>query len=207
MPRVKKGKLYIGTSGWIYGDWEGIFYPENLRPRDKLQYFSTHFNTAEINYSFYHLPRPETYENWYNQTTKDFTFAVKASRFITHIRRLKDVKTAWEGFAENALHLKEKLGPILFQLPPSFKANEENVKRLREFLKPTSPTNIRLAFEFRHKSWCDEAIYNILKRFNMAWVIADSPRYPKAEVVTANFVYIRMHGSITLLVLNTPVKN
>ena len=190
----------MGTGG-------GIFYPENLRPRDKLQYFSTHFNTAEINYSFYHLPRPATYENWYNQTTKDFTFAVKASRFITHIRRLKDVKTAWEGFAENALYLKEKLGPILFQLPPSFEADEENVKRLREFLKLTSPTNIRLAFEFRHKSWCDEAIYNILKRFNMAWVIADSPRYPKAEVVTANFVYIRMHGSITLLVLNTPVKN
>ena len=129
---------------------------------------------------------------------KDFTFAVKASRFITHINRLEGVKDAWEKFLENSLHLKEKLGPILFQFPPSFKADGENVKRLREFLKLTRPTNIRLAFEFRHKSWCDEAIYNILKRFNMAWLIADSPKYPTAEAVTANFIYIRMHGPTTL---------
>ena len=98
----------------------------------------------------------------------------------------------------NALHLKEKLGPILFQFPPSFKADDENIKRLKGFLKLISSTNIRFAFEFRNKSWGDEAIYNILKRFNIAWVIADSPKYPKAEAVTANFIYIRMHGSTTL---------
>ena len=198
MTRVKKGKLYIGTSGWIYGDWDGIFYPENLPSKDRLKYFSGHFKTTEINYSFYHLPRPKTYENWYNQTPQGFIFAVKVSRFITHIKRLKGVKDALDGFLENTLCLKEKLGPILFQFPPSFKADGDNVKRLKEFLKFTSPINIRLAFEFRHKSWCDEAIYNILKRFNMAWVIADSPKYPKAEAVTANFIYIRMHGSTTL---------
>src|SRR5574341_1648508 len=198
MQIVKKGKLYIGTSGWVYRDWEGIFYPENLRPRDKLRYFSSHFNTAEINYSFYHMPRPTTYENWYNQTTKDFTFAVKASRFITHIKRFEGVKDAWEKFLENALHLKEKLGPILFQLPPSFKANDENIKRLNEFSKLIDSANTRVASEFRHKSWCDEAIYNVLKRFNIVWVIADSPKYPKAEAVTANFIYIRMHGPTAL---------
>lgn len=198
MPKIKKGNLHIGTSGWIYGDWDGIFYPENLPSKDKLKYFSSHFKTAEINYSFYHLPRPKTYENWYNQTPQGFIFAVKASRFITHIKRLENVKDAWEGFLENALHLKEKLGPILFQFPPSFKADDENIKRLTGFLKLISLTNIRFAFEYRNKSWCDEAIYNILKRFNIAWVIADSPKYPKAEAVTANFIYIRMHGSTTL---------
>jgi len=195
MPKIEKGKLYIGTSGWVYGDWNGIFYPENLPSKDKLKYFSQHFKTAEINYSFYHLPRPKTYENWYNQTPEDFVFAVKASRFITHIKRLKGIKTAWKRFLKNTLHLKEKLGPTLFQFPASFKATAENIKRLEEFLEFISSTNLRFTFEFRHKSWCDENIYKILKKYNSAWVIADSPRYPKAEVVTADFVYIRMHGS------------
>ncbi len=195
-------KLFIGTSGWVYSDWEGIFYPEDLPSKDKLKYFSQHFKTAEINYSFYHLPRKSTYQNWYSQTPKDFLFAVKASRFITHIKRLKGVSQAWKTFLENALNLKEKLGPILFQFPPSFKATGENTKRLEEFLKSTclkwKIKQPRLAFEFRHRSWCDERIYKLLKKYNTAWVIADSPRYPRADVVTANFVYVRMHGSKVL---------
>jgi len=199
----KLGKLYIGTSGWVYGHWEGIFYPKDLPSKDKLKYFSQHFKTAEINYSFYHLPRPATYQKWYSQTPADFIFAVKASKFITHIKRLKGVKTAWRTFLENALNLKEKLGPILFQFPPSFKATEENIKRLEKFLSlitthqliNSSTHQLKFAFEFRHKSWCDKKIYNLLKKYKVAWVIADSPRYPKAEVVTCDFVYIRMHGS------------
>ena len=193
--------LFIGTSGWVYSHWERIFYPENLPSKDKLKYYSQHFKTAEINYSFYHLPRPSTYQNWYSQTPDDFLFAVKASRFITHVKRLKEVKDAWKQFLENALNLKEKLGPILFQFPPSFKATEEDIKRLTEFLKLLNATrgrasgNLRFAFEFRHKSWCEEKIYKLLKKYNVAWVIADSPRYPKAEVVTADFAYIRLHGS------------
>jgi len=220
-------KLYIGTSGWVYSHWQGIFYPEDLPSKDKLKYFSQHFNTAEINYSFYHLPRPTTYQNWYNQTPEDFLFAVKASRFITHIKRLKGVhpvksakggakqfngvKEAWKQFLENALSLKEKLGPILFQFPPSFRANEIEIKRLEDFLKLINVTRkgnvtLRFAFEFRDKSWCDKKIYNLLKKYNVAWVIADSPSCPilrpgsgqEAEVVTADFVYIRMHGSKVL---------
>jgi uncharacterized protein YecE (DUF72 family) len=198
MPRVKRGRLYIGTSGWIYGDWIGIFYPEDLRSKDRLKYFSSHFNTTEINYSFYHLPKPTTYENWYNQTNKNFVFAVKTSRYITHIKRLIGVKDAWKVFLKNTLHLKDKLGPVLFQFPPSFKASDENIKRLKELLKLINKAKIRFAFEFRHKSWCGEAVYDILKRFNIAWVIADSPNYPKAEAITANFAYIRMHGSRAL---------
>jgi uncharacterized protein YecE (DUF72 family) len=195
-------KLFIGTSGWIYGHWEGIFYPEDLPSKDKLKFYSEHFKTAEINYSFYHLPRPSTYQNWYSQTPDDFLFAVKASRFITHIKRLKGVEGAWEQFLENALNLKEKLGPILFQFPPSFQANEENIKGLEDFLKILKKDclrfkvySLKFALEFRHKSWCDEKIYKLLKKYNAGWVIADSPRYPRADVVTADFVYIRMHGS------------
>jgi uncharacterized protein YecE (DUF72 family) len=164
------------------------------------------------------LPRPNTYQNWYLQTPKDFIFAVKASRFITHIKRLKGVKEAWQQFIENTLYLKEKLGPILFQFPSSFKANEETIGRLKTFLeditrqrsdlcrtyrgqtsvKLTEVCPLRFAFEFRHKSWCNEKIYQLLKKYKVAWVIADSPGYPKAEVVTADFVYIRMHGSKVL---------
>jgi len=205
-------KLYIGTSGWVYEHWTGIFYPASLPSKEKLRYFSQHFNTAEINYSFYHLPRPTTYQNWYNQVPADFIFAVKASRFITHIKRLNGVKEAWKQFIENALNLKEKLGPILFQFPPSFKATEENIKRLTEFSKLLSlgrdrvSTSLRFAFEFRHKSWCDEKIYNLLKKYNVAWVIADSPRYPKTEVITCDFIYIRMHGSKVLFSSNYTKK-
>ena len=200
-----RNKIYIGTSGWVYPHWDGIFYPKDLPYKDKLKYFSKHFKTTEINYSFYHLPRPESYQKWYQETPGDFLFAVKASRFITHtclagrqVKRLKEVKGAWRAFLENALRLKEKLGPILFQFPPSFRAATENIKRLEDFLKLITKTKLRYAFEFRHESWCDKKIYNLLKKYNVAWVIADSPSYPKAEEVTADFVYIRMHGSKVL---------
>jgi len=199
---MPKGKLFIGTSGWVYSHWEGIFYPEDLPGKDKLKYFSQHFKTTEINYSFYHLPRPSTYQNWYLQTPEDFLFSVKASRFITHIKRLKGVKEAWKTFIKNALNLKEKLGPILFQFPSSFKATEENIKRLEDFLKLITKNKLRYAFEFRHQSWCDKKVYDLLKKYKVVWVIADSSSYPKAEVVTANFVYIRMHGSKVLFTSN-----
>ncbi len=192
-------KVFIGTSGWIYSHWEGIFYPEDLPSKEKLKHYSSHFKTAEINYSFYHLPRPSTYQNWYNQTPKDFIFAVKASRFITHIKRLEGIEKTWQEFINNALHLKEKLGPILFQFPPSFKASPSSINRLETFLKTSQQkTTFHQAVELRDRGWCKEKVYSLLKKYNVAWVIADSPRYPKAEVVTADFVYIRMHGSKVL---------
>jgi len=192
------GKLYIGTSGWIYRHWDETFYSNKLSSSEKLNFYSKHFNTAEINYSFYHLPRPSTYQNWYNQTPADFIFAVKASRFITHIKKLQKIEEIWKQFLGNALNLKEKLGPILFQFPPSFKATKENIKRLENFLKLITIHRLRFAFEFRHNSWCNKKTYQLLKKYNVAWAIADSPSWPKAEIVTADFVYIRMHGSKVL---------
>lgn len=189
-----RGKVFIGTSGWTYYDWVGVFYPESLPSGERLGYFSKHFATAEINYSFYHLPRPETFEKWYRESSPGFVFAVKVSRFITHIKRLEGAEEAWQIFLGNALSLKEKLGPFLFQFPPSFRATDETVARLERFLTMISASDHKFAFEFRHSSWCAPPAYEVLRKYGAAWVIADSSRYPKAEAVTSRFVYVRMHG-------------
>lgn len=189
-----RARLYIGTSGWAYGHWRQIFYPESLPAKDRLKYYARHFRTTEINYSFYHLPRPATYLKWFSETPEGFVFAVKVSRLITHVKKLGDVREAWAKFIEQALNLREKLGPLLFQFPPSFQAEGEGYQRLKDFLSSKPGQNLRFAFEFRHKSWCNQQIYDLLKEHNAAWVIADSSRYPKAKSITADFVYIRMHG-------------
>ena len=110
-------ELRVGTSGWNYSDWKGRFYPEDLRSREYLGWYARHFSTVEVNYSFYHLPRPSTYENWAKQVPSNFVFAVKASRFITHIKHLVGVQEAWRNFLDNASTLGERLGPVLLQSP------------------------------------------------------------------------------------------
>jgi len=189
-----KGDCYIGTSGWIYSDWERKFYPRDLPSSEKLKYFSQYFNTTEINYSFYHLPRPQTFQKWYSQTPKAFIFSVKVSRFITHIKRMKGIKNSWERFYKNALFLKDKLGPFLFQFPPSFKKTEDTLGRIRDFLDSMKKVSLRIAFEFRNKSWIDKKFYKFLEKYNVAWVISDSSCYPRDIISTADFVYLRFHG-------------
>lgn len=189
-------KLYIGTSGWSYSHWKEIFYPVDLPYEKMLEFYSKHFATSEVNSSFYHLPQEKTIIKWYNSTPEDFTFSVKAPRSITHLKRLSEVDEEWEKFKSRINLLKEKLGPILLQFPPSFKNDRENLQRLINFLKGKEA--YRFALEFRHKSWCDEKVYEILKSLNAAWTIADSSRYPKAKVITADFCYIRMHGPQSL---------
>jgi len=195
-------KLYIGTSGYSYVHWEkGVFYPKDLPKAKQLQYYASCFNTVELNSPFYHLPTAKTFSNWRRRVPEGFIFAVKVSRFITHIKKLSQCKSAWRTFLERAVQLKEKLGPFLFQLPPSFSPTEKNVKNLKNFLKiisAQSDLSFRYAFEFRHPDWCQNKIYDILRKYKITWVIADSPSYPKAEVITSNFVYIRMHGSRVL---------
>lgn len=190
----KNKRPRIGTSGWSYDDWrEGKFYPENLKKIDELGFIAQHFSTVELNASFYHLPKKKTFQNWKKRTPDNFTFAVKASRYITHIKKLKDPADPWGNFYERAKLLGKKLGPVLVQLPPSWKKNK---KRLQNFLKTAKKNHPKLAFEFRHPSWfCDE-IYDILRKNNCALVYANcGQKWPQVWKETTNdFTYIRMHG-------------
>ncbi|ADQ05862.1 protein of unknown function DUF72 [Caldicellulosiruptor hydrothermalis 108] len=187
-----RAKIYIGTSGFSYSHWKGIFYPENLPSAKRFEFYTTYFQTTEINSSFYRLPQEKIILNWYSSSPDSFVFSLKAPRTITHIKRFCEVEEEWNKFKNRIKLLKGKLGPILLQLPPSFKAEDENLRRILKFLD--GKENFKFAIEFRHKSWCSEGIYDILKNKNIAWVIADSSRYPKAKIITANFTYIRLHG-------------
>lgn len=188
-------KSYIGTSGWSYEHWkDGVFYPENLSSKDQLKFYSQYFQTVEINSSFYHLPLAQTFKNWRNQTPADFLFAVKASRFITHIKRLKDCQEPWQRFIKNSQELKQKLGPILFQLPPNLKVSPPILENFLKLVRKKHP-KLKLAFEFRHPSWFSEKTYQLLKKYHSSLVIADSPSYPKEIKTVTDFIYIRMHGS------------
>ena len=184
------GKVFIGTSGWVYPHWRGPFYPKDLSEKEWLKFYTDSFSTVELNASFYHLPKEKTFKSWYERTPANFVFAVKGSRFITHMKKLKDCQGPLENLLQAAANLKEKLGPVFFQLPPSFKADSE---RLKEFIK-LLPGNQRFAFEFRHPSWFVDEIYTILRKANCALIASDTPRYPYEEVQTANFMYLRLHG-------------
>jgi uncharacterized protein YecE (DUF72 family) len=189
-------EFLAGTSGWNYGNWRGSFYPADLPAKKFLEFYARSFRSAEVNYSFYHMPRVTTYENWFAQTPDDFVFALKLSRFITHIKRLHDVRKPWSDFIGGARSLKRKLGPILMQFPPSFHGDEKNLERLDEFLGyAAAEQRIRMAFEFRHNSCFDEAMLAILRRHKAALVIAHSSRFPVPDTIaTGNFVYFRFHG-------------
>lgn len=189
-------KIFIGTSGYIYSHWEkDVFYPKNLPKSKKLEYYCQHFLTVELNSTFYRLPGEKTFESWYKRTPDNFIFAVKVSRFITHIKKLVNCKDSWKIFLDRVLILKEKLGPLLFQFPSFFKKDTRRLKEFIEMIFENPKQRLRFAFEFRHESWCSKEVYQILQKFNCSWVIADSPYWPKVFKVTADFVYIRMHGS------------
>jgi uncharacterized protein YecE (DUF72 family) len=186
-------ELYIGTSGFSYPHWEnGVFYPKDLPRTKELEYYSKHFSSVELNAPFYRLPTTKTFLNWKNRVPKNFVFAVKVSRFITHIKKLKGVKSAWQTFFKRALCLENKLGPFLFQFPPIFSATEENTIRLGKFLEYISVdshnireySRIRFAFEFRHPSWFSKEVIEIFKKYKNATIcLADSPRWPFKEII------------------------
>jgi uncharacterized protein YecE (DUF72 family) len=193
-------QILIGTSGWAYSNWKGTFYPENLPSARLLEFYTKRFPTTEINYSFYHLPRPATYKKWAAQAPEGFMFAVKASRLITHTKRLTGVEEAWRVFLQNAQSLGPHLGPILIQFPASFRHDHT---RLAEFLKmartvDSDSDRLRLVFEFRHESWFSDEVYKLLRNHGAALCIADSPQYPRRAVTTADFVYFRFHGRTRL---------
>lgn len=190
--------ILIGTSGWTYASWRGTFYPPELKSQQFLEFYAREFPTTEINYSFYHLPRPHTYAKWASQVPPHFLFSVKASRFITHVKRLLEVEESWRIFVQNAQALGPHLGPILLQFPPSFQKDEQRLATFFRMARKTTPAAERLVCEFRHRSWFEPAMYRLLEDFNVALCIADSPRYPRENVVTADFAYFRYHGRTEL---------
>lgn len=187
-----RGGVRIGTSGWVYPHWKGDYYPEDLPQRDWFGHYARDFDTVEINNTFYRLPKPETFEHWREVAPKDFLYTFKASRYITHIKRLLDPEASLEKFLERAALAGETLGPILFQLPPRFKADPE---RLENFLR-ACPAKLIRVFEFRDESWHKEPIRALLERYGIAFCIHDHGTVGKCpDWVTADTVYLRFHGS------------
>jgi uncharacterized protein YecE (DUF72 family) len=182
-------KLHVGTSGYSYKEWKGIFYPEDLPAKEMLAYYSRQLPAVEINNTFYRLPQASMIENWKNQVPEHFRFSIKATQRITHIKRLKDAVEETKYLLETAGLLAERLGVVLFQLPPNSKKDAE---RLRDFLA-LLPSNTRAAFEFRHESWFDDEIFDLLKEKNCALVASDTDEMPLTEIIsTATWGYLRL---------------
>lgn len=184
------GKIHIGTSGWHYAHWVGPFYPPGTRPADFLGLYAGRFGTVEINNAFYRLPEPATFARWRDATPRGFLFACKASRFITHMKKLRDPARSTARFFAAAAVLGDKLGPILFQLPPRWHADAD---RLAQFLEAL-PQGFRFAFEFRDRSWFAPGIRKLLAAHGAAQCIYDLDRRRSPVAVTADFVYLRLHG-------------
>ena len=183
-------EIRIGTSGFHYKHWIGPFYPAKTPASKMLDFYLQHFDTVELNNSFYRLPTPEAFDRWREATPADFIFAVKASRFLTHNKKLKDPEQALDNLLPRAAHLGHKLGPILFQLPPRWRVNPERLENLLELL----PRELRYTFEFRETSWITPQILSILKKFNAAFCIFELGGYHSPVHLTADFAYIRLHG-------------
>ena len=215
----------MGVSGWRFPRWRGDFYPPDLVQRRQLEYLGSRMNSAEINGSFYSLQRPTTYQRFVDETPDDFVFAVKGGRFITHMRRLANIDTALANFlASGVLALGAKLGPMLWQLPPTLKYDErlvadflgklprttkeaaelarshdDKVKPGRALVEAPVDIPIRHCLEVRHPSFCEEGAIALLERYDVALVVADSPgRWPYLERTTTDFMYARLHGHTEL---------
>jgi uncharacterized protein YecE (DUF72 family) len=217
---AKHGQVWIGVSGWRYGPWRGAFYPDRLRQKDELAFLATKFPTVEINGTFYSLQRPENFQAWHGQTPADFVFAVKGSRYITHMLRLTRIeKPLANFFASGVLALGRKLGPILWQFPPSFRFNPDKLEAFfkllprdteqaarlarghdarvtgRAFLRAGSKRGLRHAVEIRHQSFVVPEFVALLRKYRIGLVCADTVEWPLLMDVTSDFVYCRLHGS------------
>jgi uncharacterized protein YecE (DUF72 family) len=189
-------RVFVGTSGYNYRDWwNGVFYPRALPQKGWLEFYGHFFDTVELNVSFYRLPDRKTFEGWYQRTPKHFLFSVKGSRFITHIKRLKDCREPLETFLNHARGLREKLRVILWQLPLRFKLNMERLKDFCSLLDDGCASRlVRQVFEFRDASWFCQEVYRLLEEHNFSLCVAHSLVLPCVERTTADFVYIRFHG-------------
>jgi len=214
------GTVRIGISGWTYGGWRGSFYPHELRHSDELAYASRQVDSIKINGTYYSLQLPDSFARWYEETPEGFVFAVKGSRYITHLKQLHDIETPLANFfASGVLRLAEKLGPFLWQFSPRFGFDAERLEHFlsllprdteaaaalaehhdrrvagRAWTRTDRKRGLRHAIEIRHRSFLDPAFITLLRRQGVALVFADSVEWPYAEDLTADFVYIRLHGS------------
>ena len=186
MPNVS-----IGCSGFTYPHWRGTFYPQKLAQRKWFQHYCSVLSSVELNVTFYRLPAPATFDRWYEETPCDFTFSLKGSRYITHLKRLLVTAESLDLFFSGALRLKEKMKVVLWQLPPSFKISTE---RLINFLRLLRDYPVRNTLEFRHQSWINSDVIHICKEHNVGLCTADWPLFIDDLPVTADFVYMRRHG-------------
>jgi len=219
-------KIRIGISGWRYPPWRGVFYPKDLVQRDELHYASRCFPTIELNGSFYSLQRPQSYARWYDATPRGFVFAVKGPRFISHVRRLREIETPLANFfASGVFELREKFGPILWQFPASFHHDHDVFARFFDLLPRDTEAALKLArrrdfrmtgrarlaidhnrklrhaIEIRHESFLNDDFVSLLREHGIALVVADTAgKWPYVEDVTADFVYMRLHGDEQLYV-------
>jgi uncharacterized protein YecE (DUF72 family) len=182
--------IYIGTSGWQYDHWQEPFYPEDLPKSRFLEFYAEHFQTVEINNSFYQLPSAETLTHWREATPPEFRFSVKASRYITHMKKLKDPAEPVSNFLKRVELLADKLGPILFQLPPNWHFNRERLSSFLEVL----PGDFKYTFELRDPSWLNPDAYELLATHNAAFCIYEFNGRLSPKEITADFIYIRLHG-------------
>lgn len=187
---MKKGNIRVGTSGWHYKHWIGAFYPEGTSPSRQFAEYIKSFDTVELNNSFYHLPAKSTFEKWKADSPANFLFAVKASRYITHMKKLLAPRDALSTFLAHAAALGDKFGPVLFQLPPGWNIN---TVRLKAFLK-LLPADHRYTFEFRNTTWYDPSVYELLRAHNVAFCIYELDKHQSPMEITADFVYVRLHG-------------
>ena len=181
--------LYVGTSGYSYKEWKGTFYPKDLKEKEMLRFYGERFRSVEINNTFYRMPTASVLEAWAAEVPADFKFVLKAAQKITHFQRLKDVRDSVEYLVDVASTLKERLGPLLFQLPPNL---QKDVPRLREFLM-LLPRHGHAAFEFRHQSWFDEEVFGVLREFQAVLCIAEAENDLEIPFVsTADWGYLRL---------------
>ncbi len=182
-------KILVGTSGYGYKEWKGKFYPERISPQEMLRFYSGRFNAVEINNTFYHMPTAGVLASWAGQVPDDFVFALKAPQVITHLKRLRDVEGEIEYLFRTLPALEKKLGPVLFQFPPNFRADRP---RLEDFLA-LLPGSIPCAFEFRHPSWLDAGILDLLRERGFSLCLADTDEHPTQEIIsTAPWGYLRL---------------
>ena len=182
-------RILLGCSGWQYKHWEGDFYPTGLAQKLWFSYYATQFDTVEINNSFYRLPPPETFAKWREQAPRGFVYAVKASRFLTHMKKLKDPEEPLFRFFENARQLGPHLGPVLYQLPPGWKLD---LDRFEHFLCAL-PKGYRHTIEFRETSWYDERVYALLRRHKVALCLHDMQGSATGKLSVGPFIYVRFH--------------